>query len=328
MEKLISVIVATYKRSEGLIPTLESIRLQEYKNKELIVTDDGSGKEIIEIIDNYLDKFKDDFINVTFVKNETNLGTVKNVQNAYKIAKGEIIKILSPGDLFYDKNVLSYINHYFSKYSPLIACGIPRTYHKHGDKVEDDFTYNYSTYFNLNNTKKTIFNMLYASRYIVGATLVFHQDIFAKHNLFLPDSVIYAEDLIQLYAVLKGIRIHLLNGYFIWYEHGSGISTNEDASCLNKLINDNMSFFRWLIDEKKVDKKTARKISIKIEILLKSRFPSKMLRYVKDFSFLEYKLQERIGSRTNYHDAILMKHKTFLDKQKDGFIELIKKGNA
>lgn len=323
MEKLISVIIATYKRIEGLIPTLESVRLQEYANKELIIADDGSGNEIISIINKYIEENKKYFNSVTFIKNETNLGTVKNIQNAYRIAKGEIIKVLSPGDLFYDQMVLKNINCYFEENSSLIACGIPRTYHKKNDRIIDDFLYNYSTYINLNDSKKTLFNLLYASRYLIGATLVFHKDIFEKFDLFLPDKVKYSEDLIQVYATLKGIRIHLIDSYMIWYEYGSGISTSNNSSWSNIFIQDNVSFYKWLLENRLITKKNIRNVSTKLSCFNKpGRYPT-FFRCLKNPSFLTFKFLEKLYPQNDHHKEILSKHHKFLENQNDGFKELI-----
>jgi glycosyltransferase involved in cell wall biosynthesis len=55
----ISIVIPFYNRAELLIETLESVRVQSYRNFEVLIIDDGSGKEARDRIAQYLRALND-----------------------------------------------------------------------------------------------------------------------------------------------------------------------------------------------------------------------------------------------------------------------------
>lgn len=55
---LVSVIVITYNSAKYVLETLESIRVQSYQNIELIISDDCSKDNTIDICRNWIGKMK------------------------------------------------------------------------------------------------------------------------------------------------------------------------------------------------------------------------------------------------------------------------------
>ena len=59
---IVSVVVITYNSADYVLETLESIKKQTYKNIELIITDDKSKDNTIEICNKWLDENSKEFI--------------------------------------------------------------------------------------------------------------------------------------------------------------------------------------------------------------------------------------------------------------------------
>jgi len=186
-------------------------------------------------------------------------------------------------------------------------------------------SYNLDVYANLINSKITYYNLLFASRCLIGATLVFHRDIFKKLNFFLPESIRYAEDLVQILAVLKGLKIHLLSGYLIWYEFGSGVSTNNNVSDSNVIVQDYILFYKWVISDNSLDKKIVRDVSIKIDSYFKNDIFSRFLRYIKSINYCKFKIYDKFMSNKLNKKAI-KKYGEIFANSKDNFEYLIKEG--
>ena len=55
-DEKISVIVPTYNRKEQLAQCIDSILRQTYKNVEILIMDDSSNRDTLEIYENYKDK--------------------------------------------------------------------------------------------------------------------------------------------------------------------------------------------------------------------------------------------------------------------------------
>lgn len=99
MEPLISVCVISYNSESTVLETLESIRKQEYKNIELIISDDGSKDKTIEIVQEWLNRNNSRFVSYKFLKAEKNKGITGNINHACKNATGDYIKPIGADDI-------------------------------------------------------------------------------------------------------------------------------------------------------------------------------------------------------------------------------------
>ena len=76
---LVSVIVVVYNSSKSVLETIESIKNQTYKNIELVITDDASSDNTIEIVTEWGEKNRNYFNNFLVLKTEKNTGVSANV---------------------------------------------------------------------------------------------------------------------------------------------------------------------------------------------------------------------------------------------------------
>jgi alpha-1,3-rhamnosyltransferase len=325
--KLISIIVCTYNNIDGLIPTLESIRLQTYKEIELIISDDGSENNLVSIVEDYLDKYKNSFKFIHFIKHEKNIGSVKNIQNAIKNTNGEIIKGISPGDLLYSSDTLNDINIFFNKHHPLIACGYPRSYTKINNEIIDKYVYNYYTYKDLFNNKKTLYNMIFGEGYITGASLIYSRKLFFEKNYFLPEIIKYLDDFVQVWITLDKIRIYNMNKFIVWYEYGSGISTSDNRESKAKMRKDYLLFYRWIQKRMIFGEHTYKMIKINNVVNDENSSSLEKLFYlIRDpyclLKKITLKYFRKIYNKLRLN-KIIAQEKTFILNQGDGFKEII-----
>mgnify|MGYP001272038348 CR=1 FL=1 len=100
MNDLITVYITNYNYENFLKKSIESVINQSYKNINLIIVDDASTDNSIEI----LNKFKY-FKGVTLILNKKRIGHVKSSNKAIKLAKGKYILRLDADD-YLKKNAL------------------------------------------------------------------------------------------------------------------------------------------------------------------------------------------------------------------------------
>lgn len=111
VEIMVSVVVVTYNSARYVIETLESIKTQTYRNIELIVSDDGSTDNTLELIKQWLNINEDRFVKYKIVQSEINTGITPNLNRGIAVATGEYIKPIAGDDLLCSdciKNLLEY----------------------------------------------------------------------------------------------------------------------------------------------------------------------------------------------------------------------------
>lgn len=99
----VSVLIGTYNRANLLTRCLDSIFDQTYKNLEVIVINDASTDNTIDILENYKEKYGDNFI---YINNKENKGIAFNSNLAYSHSTGEYLALIGDDDYWCDKNKL------------------------------------------------------------------------------------------------------------------------------------------------------------------------------------------------------------------------------
>jgi glycosyltransferase involved in cell wall biosynthesis len=98
MSSLVSVIISTYNSSRFIIETLESVAKQTWKELELIITDDCSADDTVDICNKWLNQNEQKFIRTKILKAERNTGVSANANRGLSAAGGEWIKFLGADD--------------------------------------------------------------------------------------------------------------------------------------------------------------------------------------------------------------------------------------
>jgi len=108
---LASVLMTAYNREKYIAEAIESVLVSTYTNFELIIVDDGSKDNTVNIARSYA--ASDDRIKLYL--NEKNLGDYQNRNKAAGYAKGKYIKYLDSDDKIYDWG-LAYCVEMMEKY--------------------------------------------------------------------------------------------------------------------------------------------------------------------------------------------------------------------
>ena len=120
---LITVFTPTYNRAEFLPKVYKSLRVQEYKDFEWVIVDDGSSDNTEIVIDSFI---QEQAIVIHYIK-QPNAGKHKAINKGVSAAKGELFLILDSDDTLPKESLLNINQHYVDiKDNPSIGgvCGL------------------------------------------------------------------------------------------------------------------------------------------------------------------------------------------------------------
>ena len=113
---LVSILLNCYNSSLYISRAIQSVINQSYKNWELIIWDDGSSDNTVEIIKSFNDP------RIRLFLQKKNLGLGNSRIRAIKKIKGSLVSILDSDDFFNRQKILKQVN-IFNKNKNISLCG-------------------------------------------------------------------------------------------------------------------------------------------------------------------------------------------------------------
>ena len=101
-EVSISIINLCFNTGSRIMATLDSIKNQTFKKIEIIIVDDGSIDNSIELISNWIEN--NSSIKTRLIENKKNIGIIRSLNKALKYCEGEYISMI--GDDIWYPNLL------------------------------------------------------------------------------------------------------------------------------------------------------------------------------------------------------------------------------
>lgn len=204
----VSIIIANYNSSDTIKYTLTSILNQTYKNIEVIIVDDCSTDNCLEIIYDFIDNND----NIFLYQMKKNSGAYKCRNFGLSKSTGMFISLVDADDIILSDYIERNVYEYFTnEHSEIIFSNIYRSNGVKFNKIDDDEILerieNERKPYLFTNKKKYIFghNAPWNYKYKLGlATIFVHREFFDKYGRW-NDKYRYSMDieLIQRYMVKK-----------------------------------------------------------------------------------------------------------------------------
>lgn len=232
-EIFISIIIITYNSSCFILDTLESIKTQSFSNFEVIICDDCSSDNTIELIQNWIEENKTGIQDIRLIVNNNNLGISANCNKGAKYARGKWIKFLAGDDILLENSL-----HEVSEFTSKNKCNIFASNIIYFSNTKHIDYKNRSTLENEN-----IFNNITAKKQFENLLLknsIPAPSVFLKNKLFqelggFDEKIKNMEDYPFWIKVTKqGYKIHLNTKELVGYR----INTNSVSNYgINNLFN-------------------------------------------------------------------------------------------
>lgn len=243
----VSVVVVTYNPNiNNLLNTLKSIVMQQGVTFEIVIADDGSKTFDKQRVETW---FKENnFSDYQIILNPENQGTMKNSSSGWNLAKGKYIKQLSPGDYLYNSHTLEKAVSFMETHEYELCFGLAASYVLNDQKIKIINRQNpIDLYPYYSNDKKLIkYNYLVKKDYANGMSFIGNRNLMLKYSELLINKVKYAEDCTYILMIANDVSIGFLMDYMIWYEFGTGISTDKNDFWKKRIADDNYACFKLL----------------------------------------------------------------------------------
>lgn len=222
---LVSIIVITYNSSKYVLETLESAKAQTYQNIELIISDDGSQDETVELCEKWLAENKERFVHSQIITVEQNTGIPANCNRGVKASHGEWIKLIAGDDAFIPLAIESFIaaldvtTSFIVQTNALIY---------NSDFVEENLLGKFvntvpSKFFNVHSSKQN--RLLLTHTYLSAPAVFFNKKIFESLN-FDEDFPIIEDYPFWVKATMLGFKIDYLGVTTLKYRiHNNSVQT-------------------------------------------------------------------------------------------------------
>ena len=245
---LVTVVTATYKRFDSLFASIDSVFKQNYPNIEYVITDDGSDNFPYDEIKKYIDSLDQNNVrNVMILTAESNRGTVKNLNTAYRKSNGKYIINLSCGDVFFSKGVVSKIVKKFIDNKADVVVTSRILYKEKNQPIALLPHYNerkiitgkYKT--SIDQYKAFVLGMSYDMA--SGSAMSYSRSIMEKYGYFDERFCLFEDGPFLLKYLLDSELCYAYDIISIWYETG-GLSSGPSA-VRNPLYQKDLDLFNF-----------------------------------------------------------------------------------
>ncbi len=225
-QPLVSVPVITYNSSKTVIATLDSIYAQTYPNIELIVSDDCSSDNTVEIMREWIDNHKERFVRTELITAETNTGVSGNCNRAEAACQGEWIKSIAGDDLLVDdciENCVKYVSEYENV---VVLFGRQDAFGDDEERCRQiNAVFDYETL--QAPAEKQLHKLIFENNYIPATTLFYHKERMRATGVRNDERIPLLEDWPKWINLLRaGVQFHFIDKVLVKYRMG-GISTQK-----------------------------------------------------------------------------------------------------
>lgn len=230
---MISVCIATYNGEKYVCEQLESILKQIGNDDEVIISDDGSTDETLNIIKGFIEKEQK---TIKLIEGPRK-GVIKNFENAIKNAQGDIIFLSDQDDIWEDNKVETMVDAFRKSNDYYVVVHDATVVDSNGEKIMDSF-------FATRNSKKGLIKNLIKNSYI-GCCMAFKCEIKEKILPF-PDGIEMHDWWIGLVSEMK-YKSYFIDEKLIRYRrHGDNVSSLHHHP-LKKMLGNRLTFIKELV---------------------------------------------------------------------------------
>lgn len=240
---LVSVIVITYNSSETIIETLESIKGQKYESIELIITDDCSVDDTINVCYKWIEHNKKRFSRAEVVTVDKNSGIPANCNRGLEKASGEWIKFIAGDDKLIETAISDVIKFVESNNEIEVLDSVVEIYNNDFSRRIGNYNHGAKDFYS--ETLSSVEQRHMFANTLFGPRLISTLGVFVKRKLLVEiggfdERYRLLEDSPLWWKILKsGRKFYFLGKTTTCYRrHDTSVSFNREIDYSSKILSD------------------------------------------------------------------------------------------
>ena len=236
-DPLVSIGIISFNNENYISACIESCLSQTYKNIEIIIADDASTDNSMQIIKEYALLYPS---KITFISSQENYGISTNFNNAVKASKGEWFKPIACDDVLFDDCVENYMKKVFTQN---LTSGILFSKMEYiGLSSNKNISTEMPEIFKLDPSKKIqsilIDNTLPAPTAFFNMNTLYELGLSNENYAFLEDYPLW------LKAILNNVYLEFVDIISVKYRHHDSISNPENKIGNSEFYKSRLNFLR------------------------------------------------------------------------------------
>lgn len=287
---LVSVAVITYNSSKTVLETLESIKTQTYQNLELIISDDSSNDNTVELCREWGEENKERFIRTQILTVEKNTGVTGNIARAFKECHGNYIKGIAGDDMLLPNCIQDNINYVTQNPDAVIVMSRP-TFIGIKPSEFDRYEKKMFDYSFFSMTLNEQYERIKYGSCLPASTMFFNRRGLYKNGLYFDMRIPMLEDRpLELNAISKGIKMHFFDKRTTIYRVRKDSLVNTPILSPKFYESTRLAYFYYTFDKtNEIDHEQAVKDAVENEMLLYNEYYQlKQISQTKVFKIAKY----------------------------------------
>ena len=273
---LVSVPVITYNSSKFVLETLESIKAQTYQNIELIISDDCSTDNTVELCQNWVEENKERFVRTQIITSEVNTGVSANLNRAEANCQGVWVKGIAGDDLLIPDCIADCMQYIQEHPETIYLFGRCKAFGASEERckvIDNVFDYSFFT----TTPKEQLNRLIFVGNCIPATTAFYNRENAKKIGITNDERIPLLEDWPKWINLLRvGVKLHFVDKLLVFYRV-NGISTGASMSmayyrsnrlfrfyycyqewqkenfesAVNKMVNEECKVYQYFLDVEK-----------------------------------------------------------------------------
>lgn len=244
---IISVCVITYNSSATILETLESVKNQTYQNLELVISDDASKDDTVEICTQWLEKNVGRFVCSLIITSPKNTGTVNNLNRGVEQCRGEWIRCIAGDDAF-GENFFQDLSVYLDN-PEYNFINVPLSVYQ-GTFEEKNHVYDYDCtgcrFFD-ESTDAALQHKILLRCPIPGTGFVVRKSVYDKVGLYDPQYPFFEDRPFSVRVTDAGIKLHFVPCFGMKYRLSGASIEMRKKEILSRYHRDSYRFQRDVV---------------------------------------------------------------------------------